>query len=154
MAILVTGGAGYIGSVTVDLLRTGGEQVVVLDSEVPLYEGKVGDRALVRRLLGEQQIDAVIHFAGLISVAESGADPRVAPAAPVQPVRLVQGHGRAGPVRLRPAVRGALVQPRGVPVIRRCAGGGTPRQGDRNAARRLPACWLPQKTAPATATWG
>ncbi len=86
MAILVTGGAGYIGSVTVDLLRGQGEEVVVLDDlsaghraalgdGVQLYEGKVGDRALVRRLLREQSIDACIHFAGLISVAESVRDP-------------------------------------------------------------------------------
>ena len=86
MAILVTGGAGYIGSVTVDLLRAEGEDVVVLDdlsyghraaldADVPLVEGNVGDRALVRRLLDQHPIDACIHFAGLISVAESVADP-------------------------------------------------------------------------------
>ena len=58
MAVLVTGGAGYIGSVTVDLLRNRGESVVVLDnlsrghraavnSNVIFYEGDVGDRVLV-----------------------------------------------------------------------------------------------------------
>ena len=58
MAILVTGGAGYIGSVTVERLRAKGERVVVLDDlfrghrsavepEVPFYQGHVGDRALL-----------------------------------------------------------------------------------------------------------
>ena len=56
MAILITGGAGYIGSVTVDRLRAMGEEVVVLDDlgrghrsalqkDVPFYQGRVGDRA-------------------------------------------------------------------------------------------------------------
>jgi len=58
MTILITGGAGYIGSVTTELLRARGEQVVVLDNlsrgyrdavapEIPFYEGNVGDRELV-----------------------------------------------------------------------------------------------------------
>ena len=86
MAILVTGGAGYIGSVTIDLLRGDGEQVVALDDlsnghaaaldpDVTRYQGKVGDRGLVRRLLDSHTIDACIHFAGLISVAESVRNP-------------------------------------------------------------------------------
>ena len=86
MAILVTGGAGYIGSVTVDQLRAEGEQVVVLDDlkrghraavrdEIPLYQGRVGDRALVRRIAKEQSIDACIHFAALAHVGESVSNP-------------------------------------------------------------------------------
>jgi UDP-glucose 4-epimerase len=86
MAILVTGGAGYIGSVTVDQLRAKGEQVVVLDDlkrghraavrdEIPLYQGRVGDRALVRRIAKEQSIEACIHFAALAYVGESVSNP-------------------------------------------------------------------------------
>ncbi len=66
MAILVTGGAGYIGSVTVDLLREKGEEVVILDdlsrghrssvdNDVPFYHGHVGDRALVARIAMEHK---------------------------------------------------------------------------------------------------
>ena len=87
MALLVTGGAGYIGSVTVDLLRSAGEQVVVLDdlvmghrsavdADVPFYQGQVGDRALVDRILGEHRIDACVHFAALAAVGESVEHPR------------------------------------------------------------------------------
>ncbi|HUJ33460.1 MAG TPA: UDP-glucose 4-epimerase GalE [Candidatus Acidoferrum sp.] len=86
MAILVTGGAGYIGSVTVELLRKRGEQVVVLDDLVhghrealepgaPFYQGKVGDRALIARIVTEQKIDACVHFAALIAVGESVVQP-------------------------------------------------------------------------------
>jgi len=86
MAVLVTGGTGYIGSITVELLRAGGEQVVVLDdlfrghraalsTSVPLHEGKVGDRALVRQLLDRYEIEACVHFAALTYVGESVQDP-------------------------------------------------------------------------------
>jgi UDP-glucose 4-epimerase len=87
MAILVTGGAGYIGSVMVDLLRTRGEAVIVLDNldrghrtavdpEVPFYEGNVGDRALVRQICEKEQIDSCIHFAALAYVGESVLQPK------------------------------------------------------------------------------
>jgi UDP-glucose 4-epimerase len=86
MSILVTGGAGYIGSVTVELLRERGEQVVVLDdlchghraalaADIPLYTGKVEDPALVARIVREHSIDACIHFAALIEAGESVKDP-------------------------------------------------------------------------------
>jgi UDP-glucose 4-epimerase len=86
MAILVTGGAGYIGSVTVDLLRRRGEDVVILDDlyrghrealdpAIPFYEGKVEDAALVARIAREHHIDACIHFAALIEAGESVKDP-------------------------------------------------------------------------------
>jgi UDP-glucose 4-epimerase len=86
MAILVTGGAGYIGSVTVDRLRGKGETVVVLDDlnrghrsavreGVAFYEGRVGDRNLVTRITAEQQIEACIHFAALAYVGESVLEP-------------------------------------------------------------------------------
>lgn len=86
MAILITGGAGYIGSVTTELLHARGEQVVVLDNlsrgyrdavapDVPFYEGNVGDRELVTSVVREHDIDACIHFAAFAYVGESVTDP-------------------------------------------------------------------------------
>jgi len=86
MAILVTGGAGYIGSITVELLEKKGEKVVILDdlarghraslnSTLPFYSGKVGDRALVERITREHEIDSCIHFAALTFVGESTQKP-------------------------------------------------------------------------------
>jgi len=86
MSVLVTGGAGYIGSHMVLELHGAGEDVVVLDnlstgfrSAVPdaarFIEGDVGDRALVSRILREHPIDAILHFAGSIIVPESITDP-------------------------------------------------------------------------------
>jgi len=84
--ILVTGGAGYIGGVTVELLRARGEGVVILDNllrghreavpaDVPLFEGNVGDRELIRRIAREHQIAECIHFAAFAYVGESVAEP-------------------------------------------------------------------------------
>jgi UDP-glucose 4-epimerase len=83
--ILVTGGAGYIGSHTVLQLRERGEKVVVLDNlysgfrqavlDTPLIEGSVGDRELVSRVLREHKIDTVMHFAAHTIVPESVSDP-------------------------------------------------------------------------------
>ncbi len=86
MGVLVTGGAGFIGSHMVLELLDAGEDVVVLDNlstgfrwAVPggaaFVEGDVGDRNLLRRLLSGQRIDAIIHFAGSVVVSESVADP-------------------------------------------------------------------------------
>jgi UDP-glucose 4-epimerase len=86
MAILVTGGAGYIGSVTVERLRANNEEVVVLDDlvyghrgavdkDVPFYQGKVGDTELLARIARKHKLDACVHFAALTSVGESVADP-------------------------------------------------------------------------------
>ena len=72
MAILVTGGAGYIGSVTVERLAAKGYEVVVLDDlfrghraaveqDVPFYEGRVGDQTLVERAL-EGRVVALTHI--------------------------------------------------------------------------------------------
>lgn len=84
-SILVTGGAGYIGSHTVRQLGEAGERVVTLDNlskgfrESVLYgefvEGDTADQALVTRLLREHQVDTVIHFAAHTIVPESVADP-------------------------------------------------------------------------------
>src|SRR5260370_19175942 len=86
MAILVTGGAGYIGSVVADLLHSRGEQVVVLDnlsrghrqaipSDVPFYPGDIGDRQLLGRIAGKHDLDACLHFAAFAYVGESVSDP-------------------------------------------------------------------------------
>jgi UDP-glucose 4-epimerase len=84
-AILVTGGAGYIGSHVVRQLGEAGEQVVVIDNlskgfrqavtAVDLIVGDVGDFDLVSRLLAEHQIDTVMHFAAHTVVPESVAQP-------------------------------------------------------------------------------
>jgi len=83
--ILVTGGAGYIGSHVVLQLRERGESVVVLDNlsrgfrqsvgDTPLVAGDIGDAALVSRLLREHQVDTVIHFAAFTIVPESVSNP-------------------------------------------------------------------------------
>lgn len=86
MAVLVTGGAGYIGSHMVWELVDAGEDVVVIDRlstgfdwavspEAKLVRGDIADQELVGRLIRENGIDAIIHFAGSIVVPESVADP-------------------------------------------------------------------------------
>ncbi len=86
MAILVTGGAGYIGSATVELLRAAGSDVVVLDNlvyghraavdaDVPFYHGDVGDSDLVSRIIAGHNIDSCVHFAAYAYVGESVTDP-------------------------------------------------------------------------------
>ena len=83
--VLVSGGAGYIGSHVVLQLRARGERVVVLDNlstgfrqaigDTPLVVGDCGDRALVGRVLSEHQVDTVMHFAANTVVPESVRDP-------------------------------------------------------------------------------
>jgi UDP-glucose 4-epimerase len=85
MTVLVTGGAGYIGSHTVQALRDAGRRVVVLDSlelghraavrDAPLVVGSTGDRELVRRVMEEHDVSSVIHFAAYKAPAESMRDP-------------------------------------------------------------------------------
>jgi UDP-glucose 4-epimerase len=86
MSVLVTGGAGYIGSHMVLALTDQGEDVTVLDNlstgywwavspKAKLVEGDVGNEALLDRLTRETQFDAVIHFAGSIVVPDSVKDP-------------------------------------------------------------------------------
>ena len=88
MATLVTGGAGYIGSVMVDQLAEAGEAAVVLDdvsrghrgaldASVPFYEGRVGDGRLVERVCREHRVEACVHFAALANVGESVSDPQL-----------------------------------------------------------------------------
>ncbi len=81
MTVLVTGGAGYIGSHTVRALRATGREVLVLDTlelgfeaatlGARLVVGNAGDGALVRALVDEHEIDSVVHFAGYKNAGES-----------------------------------------------------------------------------------
>lgn len=93
MAVLVTGGAGYIGSHTVVELLNANREVVVLDNlsnssaksldrvkqitgkAVTFYQGDVLDRALLKRIFADHKIESVIHFAGLKAVGESVMKP-------------------------------------------------------------------------------
>ena len=93
MAILVTGGAGYIGSHTCVELLDAGYDVVVLDNlsnsseksldrvkaltgkEVKFYKGDILDRDILNKIFKEEKIDSCIHFAGLKAVGESVAKP-------------------------------------------------------------------------------
>lgn len=93
MNILLTGGLGFIGSHAASVLADQGHQVVIIDNlcnsqretlnslevitakKLPFYEGDIRDIALLKSILSIHQIECVIHFAGLKSVAESGADP-------------------------------------------------------------------------------
>jgi UDP-glucose-4-epimerase GalE len=86
MRVLVTGGAGYIGSQTAKALARAGYEVVVLDNLAtghreavkwgPLIEGNLGDKELLAKIFREQQIEAVLHFAASLLVGESMADPQ------------------------------------------------------------------------------
>ncbi len=84
--VLVTGGAGYIGSVVVEQLLARGDLPIVLDdlstghraavaSGAEFVEGNVGDRLVLERLFGRQTVDALMHLAAFALVAESVADP-------------------------------------------------------------------------------
>lgn len=93
MAVLVTGGAGYIGSHTVVELLNANREVVVLDNlsnssaksldrvkqitgkAVTFYQGDVLDRTLLKRIFADHNIESVIHFAGLKAVGESVVKP-------------------------------------------------------------------------------
>ncbi len=84
--VLVTGGAGYIGSHAVLALKDAGWRVAVIDNlttgfrfavpdGVPFYEGDIEDGALLAQIFEKEQIGAIMHFAGSIIVPESVADP-------------------------------------------------------------------------------
>ena len=93
MSVLVTGGAGFIGSHTVVQLLDNGEEIVILDNfsnsspdvldkirqisgkDFKFYEGDMRDKELLQRLFSENKIEAVIHFAGLKAVGESVEKP-------------------------------------------------------------------------------
>jgi UDP-glucose 4-epimerase len=88
MAILVTGGAGYIGSVAVEDLAKKGEKVVVLDNlvyghreavgeNVTFYEGEIGDQDLVGKIIREHAVEACMHFSAYAYVGESVEKPQI-----------------------------------------------------------------------------
>ena len=86
MGVLVTGGAGYIGSVAVEDLKKRGETVVVLDNlvyghreavadAVPFYEGSIGDKELIKTIVAEHNVDACMHYSAYAYVGESVEQP-------------------------------------------------------------------------------
>jgi UDP-glucose 4-epimerase len=86
MSVLVTGGAGYVGVHATLALLDAGEQVVVLDdlstgfvqavpAKAVLIEGDIGDIGLIRAVLADHRVEAVMHFAAKTVVPESVADP-------------------------------------------------------------------------------
>jgi len=86
MTVLVTGGAGYIGSHTVDALVQAGESVVVIDDlstgfsdflaeGVPLLVGDAGDEDLVEGVIAQHRVESIIHLAGSVVVPDSMRDP-------------------------------------------------------------------------------
>ena len=86
MNVLVVGGAGYIGSHCVRQLAAAGHRPVVLDNlvyghraavgpEVPFHNCNLGDEAAVARILAEEKIELVMHFAAFAYVGESVTDP-------------------------------------------------------------------------------
>ena len=86
MSVLVTGGAGYIGSHMVQALVEAGESVVVIDNlstgfsqflpqGVPLFIGDAGDENLVEGVIAAHGVESIIHFAGSVVVPESMRDP-------------------------------------------------------------------------------
>ena len=107
--LLITGGAGYIGSHTVKHLLALNERIVVLDnlvfghtealdmSRVTFVQGEMADAALLDRLFAEHHFDAVLHFAAFAFVGESVSDPlkyyRNNLAAPLALLEAMQKHG-------------------------------------------------------------
>ena len=86
MTVLVTGGAGYIGSHLVHALVEAGKRVVVIDNlstgfsaflpdSVPLFIGDAGDENLVEGVIGQHNVESIIHFAGSVVVPDSMRDP-------------------------------------------------------------------------------
>src|ERR1700721_3098772 len=86
MSVLVTGGAGYIGSHTVRALVDANESVVVIDNlstgfskflpeGVPLFIGDAGDENLVEGVIAAHGVESILHFAGSIVVPDSMRDP-------------------------------------------------------------------------------
>ncbi|MEY3559154.1 MAG: UDP-glucose 4-epimerase [Actinomycetota bacterium] len=85
MTVLITGGAGYIGSLTARLIRASGRAIVNLDTlenghrkavgDAPFVQGDVADSSLVERICSEHGVDEVVHFAAYKAVGESMSNP-------------------------------------------------------------------------------
>ena len=85
MTVLITGGAGYIGSITTRLIRASGRGVVVLDTlenghrkavgDAPFVQGDIADSDLIARVVAEHGVDEVVHFAAYKAVGESMTNP-------------------------------------------------------------------------------
>jgi UDP-glucose 4-epimerase len=86
LSVLVTGGAGYIGSNAVLALRDSGHRPVVIDNlvtgfrwavpeHVPFYDGDIADAQLIEKIVVDEKVDAVMHFAGSVVVPESVENP-------------------------------------------------------------------------------
>jgi len=86
MSLLITGGAGYIGSIVVEQLISKGYEVVVIDNfqegnrqavlpEAKLYEGDFGNKILLDEIFEQNKIDAVLHFAAETTIEFSMTDP-------------------------------------------------------------------------------
>ena len=87
MSVLVTGGAGYIGSVAVEGLVGRGEDVVVIDNlvyghrenvaaSIPFYEGDIGDSDLIEKILKSHEVSSCMHFSAFAYVGESVEHPQ------------------------------------------------------------------------------
>lgn len=85
MTTLITGGAGYIGSITARLIRATGRSIVILDTlenghrkavgDAPFVQGDVSDTSLVEQICREHNVDEVVHFAAYKAVGESMENP-------------------------------------------------------------------------------
>ena len=130
MNILVTGGAGYIGSITTRALCERGHRCVVLDTlenghltsvdpRAELVAGSVGDRALVEGLLRTRRIDAVMHLAGYIEVAESKEFPEKYYANNAEaPRRMLEAMQAAGtPALVFSSTAAVYGEPTQVPIL-------------------------------------